>query len=66
MHACSFHIHYVKLIKRWRKVCGGLLGNFEQYGAYQCWCQTTPARASYYEEAIEIGSLLEETHKELH
>ena len=52
---------------------GVLLGNLEQHGAYQCWCQTTSDRACYYEEALEIFVLLddpdvpkERRHQKLH
>ena len=58
------------------EVCKGkwkLLGNLEQYSAYQCWCQTTYERAYYYEEALEMFGLLDDPdvpkegrHQELH
>lgn len=41
---------FMKFAKR----SGGLLGIFDQYGAYQRWCRTTSVRARYYKEALEM------------
>ena len=62
-----------EIFMKFAKGSGGLLGIFDQYGAYQCWCQTTSERARYYEEALEMCGWLDDSdvpkegrHRELH
>ena len=45
---------------KFAKGSGGLLGIFEQYGAYQRWCRTSSERNFFYEEALEMCGLLDD------
>ena len=70
---CAVDRTIVETFMKFQKRSGGLLGIFEQYSAYQRWCQTTFERAGYYEEARELCGLLddldvpkEDRHQELH
>ena len=41
-------------------VLGGLLGIFENYGAYQRWVRTTSSRAKFFEEMFEMCDMIDD------
>ena len=58
---------------KFAKGSGGLLGIFEEYGAYQRWCRTISSRAEYFEKTLDMCGLItdpdypkEGKHRELH
>ncbi|KAF3837908.1 hypothetical protein F7725_009676 [Dissostichus mawsoni] len=45
---------------RFAKTSGGLLGLFNNCGAYQKWCRTTSARAQLYELTLEMCGMIDD------
>ncbi|KAF3859040.1 hypothetical protein F7725_021439, partial [Dissostichus mawsoni] len=45
---------------RFAKTSGGLLGFFNNCGAYQKWCRTTSARAQLYELTLEMCGMIDD------
>ncbi|KAI4813981.1 hypothetical protein KUCAC02_003199 [Chaenocephalus aceratus] len=45
---------------RFAKTSGGLLGLFNNCGAYQKWCRTTSARAQIYELTLEMCGMIDD------
>ena len=41
-------------------IAGGLLGLFNNCGAYQKWCRTTSARAQFYELTLELCGMIDD------
>ncbi len=41
-------------------IAGGLLGLFNNCGAYQKWCRTTSARAQLYELTLEMSGMIDD------
>ena len=42
---------------------GGLLGIFENYGAYQQWVRTTSARAKLFEEMLDMCDMIDDPER---